>query len=127
MEFVKELCYSGFLEMEYKVDANSGEIYLLDVNPRPWGWVSILGAVYPDFFCVLEGKKPENKAQPALWKSPMRLLMSKKNTQNVEAKEDSRSYSITYDIKDSCDPKPSVMIYLMAVKKIMRRIKGCVV
>ena len=115
--------YSGFLEMEYKVDAVTHDIYLLDVNPRPWGWVSILGTVYTDFYRVLEGKRPEAELQPTLWKSPMRVLMGKNNSQNVEPEASSKNYRKAYDIKDFNDPKPSIMIYIMAAKKIMRRIK----
>ena len=122
-EFAKELSYSGFLEMEYKVDAVTQEIYLLDVNPRPWGWVSILGTVYTDFYRVLEGKRPGAESQSALWKSPMRVLMGKSNSQNVEPNANSKSYKKAYDIKESSDLRPSIMIYIMAVKKIMRRIK----
>lgn len=122
-DFAKELSYSGFLEMEYKVDAVTHDIYLLDVNPHPWGWVSILGTVYTDFYRVLEGKRPEAELQPTLWKSPMRVLMGKNNSQNVELEESSKSYKMAYDIKESGDLKPSIMIYIMALKKVMRRIK----
>ena len=123
-DFARKLHYSGFLEMEFKVDAVTREIYLLDVNPRPWGWISILGTVYSDFHRVLEGKKPESEGRPSIWKSPLRVLMGKKNKQNVELSEDIRGFSTAYDIMDIHDPKPSVMISLMAVIKIMRRIRG---
>lgn len=122
--FAKELQYSGFLEMEYKVDTNTGEIYLLDVNPRPWGWVSILGTVYPDFFQVLDGNKPNGEFRNTVWKSPMRILTGKKNKQNVEPNGNLKGYLTAYDIKDRSDPKPSFMIYLMAGKKVLRRVKG---
>lgn len=122
--FARELRYSGFLEMEYKVSMNTGEYYLLDVNPRPWGWVSILGTVYKDFYRVLEGYKPEAEFRKTVWKSPLRILMGKKNKQNVEPKENIHEYAVAYDIKDSRDPNPSAMIYFMAVKKILRKVRG---
>lgn len=122
--FARELLYSGFLEVEYKIDSDTGDIYLLDVNPRPWGWVSILGTVYKDFYRVLEGRKPEAEFQNAVWKSPMRILMGIKNKQNIGYRESIQGYAIAYDIKDSSDPSPSVMIYFMAIKKIMRKVKG---
>ena len=122
--FAKELRYSGFLEMEYKVDANTRELYLLDVNPRPWGWVSILGTVYTDFYRVLNGHKPEAEQRETVWKSPMRILTGKKNGQNVALNDDYKRYAVAYDIKDSQDKKPSAMIYLMAAKKMIRRVKG---
>lgn len=121
--FAKELSYTGFLEMEYKVDSVSGEIYLLDVNPRPWGWVSILGTVYPDFYEVLSGKQPKQSKQNAIWKSPIRTILSRRNTQNVDMFGETKGYKDAYDIKNSKDRVPSLMIYGMVFKKIMRRIK----
>lgn len=122
--FAKELQYSGFLETEYKVDANTGEIYLLDANPRPWGWISILGTVYSDFYQVLNGNKPKAEFRKTVWKSPMRILAGKKNKQNVKPNDNLQGYLTAYDIKDRSDPMPSLMIYLMAAKKLIRRIKG---
>lgn len=121
--FARELNYSGFLEMEYKVDSNTNDIYLLDINPRPWGWVSILGAVYPDFYKVLQGEAPQIKRNMAIWKSPMRILMSKRNKQNVEISTHGRGIKKAYDIRDRQDLMPSIMIYFMAIKKMLRRIK----
>lgn len=120
--FASEINFSGFLEMEYKVDSNTNIIYLLDINPRPWGWVSILGAVYPDFYKVLQGKTPQTKRNMAIWKSPMRILIGKRNRLNVENAMREKGIEKAYDIKDRQDLKPSVMIYLMAIKKIFRRI-----
>lgn len=121
--FAKELNYSGFLEMEYKVDSITNTIYLLDVNPRPWGWVSVLGAVYPDFYKVLQGKAPQEKRNIAVWKSPIRILIGKKNKQNVEVSMPKGKLEKAYDIKSRQDLMPSIMIYLMAIRKILRRIE----
>ena len=122
-DFVKELNYSGFLEMEFKLDESTGKIYLLDVNPRPWGWISILGAVYSDFYRVLLGEKPLSDPQNAVWKSPARILLGRKNKQNVDTKLDVHGFKTAYDIKDYKDFYPSIMIFFMALKKIMRRVR----
>ncbi len=122
--FVSELNYTGFLEMEYKVDARTRETYLLDVNPRPWGWISILGAVYLDFYKVLDGQKPIATPQNAVWKSPLRILAGKKNKQNVEPQEDIMGFKTAYDIRDRDDSYPSAVIYYMTFKKIVKRFMG---
>ena len=121
--FARGLKYTGFLEMEYKIDALTGEPYLLDVNPRPWGWISILGTVYPDLYEVLRGNKPSWEKQNAVWQSPIRAFFSKKNPQNVGMPAGIGAYRKAYDIKDKADCMPSFMIYGMAFKKIVRRIK----
>ena len=41
---LKKLSYTGFLECDIKRDCETGGFYLLDVNPRQWGSVGILGA-----------------------------------------------------------------------------------
>lgn len=122
-DFVEVLDYTGFLEMEFKLDEQTSEIYLLDVNPRPWGWVSILGAVYSDFYRVLFGEKPNSKPQNAVWKSPVRILLGHKNQQNVHVEFDLNGYNTAFDIKDRKDFFPSIMVILMALKKIIRRIR----
>lgn len=37
----KKLRYSGIAEFEYKKDINSGEYYLIEINPRSWSWIGI--------------------------------------------------------------------------------------
>ena len=37
------ICYTGLVEVEYKLDARDGRYKLLDINPRLWTW-STLGA-----------------------------------------------------------------------------------
>lgn len=122
--FAKQINYSGFLEMEYKIDEKSKEIYLLDVNPRPWGWVSILGVVYSDFYKVLDGKIPESKRCNVIWESKMRILMGRRNGQNIDETINRFEAKMAYDIKDKEDIMPSIMIYLMVIKKIIRRIRA---
>lgn len=36
------LSYTGFIEVEFLQDAASGRMYLLEANPRPWGWIDYL-------------------------------------------------------------------------------------
>lgn len=120
--FAQNMSYSGFLEMEYKIDADTGAPYLLDVNPRPWGWVSALGAAYSDFYRVLCGDKPTEQANPVIWKSRLRTVLAIKNKSNDAVHLKRHEFKKAFDIYDPQDCKPSWMIYMMAVKKILRRL-----
>lgn len=120
--FVRDMSYSGFLEMEYKIDDNTAVPYLLDVNPRPWGWVSALGAAYTDFYRVLCGDKSATQPKPVLWKSRLRTVLATQNKENVAAHVKDNNFRRAFDIFDPHDRKPSRMIYIMAVRKILRRL-----
>ncbi|MFC3959088.1 hypothetical protein [Halovivax cerinus] len=39
-----ELSYTGIAEFEYKRDVETGEYYLIEVNPRSWSWIGITPA-----------------------------------------------------------------------------------
>ncbi|HKD35042.1 MAG TPA: ATP-grasp domain-containing protein [Gaiellaceae bacterium] len=41
--------FSGLIELEYKVDRESGRTLLLDINPRVWGWQSLCARAGVDF------------------------------------------------------------------------------
>ena len=113
--------YTGFLEIEFKISSETGEPFLLDINPRPWGWVSILGAAYEDFYVVLEGEKPKATRKNAIWNSPIRCKLSKRNLNNVETDKRTASYVEARDIYDPNDTFPGWMIYIMAIKKKILR------
>lgn len=116
-----QFCFSGFLETEFKIDQNTGTVFLLDVNPRPWGWVSILGSAYKDFYKVLNDEKPESVRQDTIWTSPIRKALSSKNPGNVETDKNALKYEKAFDIADNDDRKPGLMIYVMALKKKLKR------
>ena len=88
---------------------------------RPWGWVSILGAVYEDFYKVLENKRPESPKQNAIWTSPVRNALSSKNPANAETEQKALLYKKAADIADSKDRLPGLMLYFMALKKKLKR------
>jgi D-aspartate ligase len=45
--------FSGLIELEYKVDEESGRTLLLDMNPRVWGWQSLCARAGVDFVWLL--------------------------------------------------------------------------
>ena len=46
--FLTAIAYSGLVEVELKRDAATGELLLLDVNPRVWTWHSLAGRAGAD-------------------------------------------------------------------------------
>lgn len=38
---VKDLSYEGIAEFEYKLNKNTGEYRLIEINPRAWSWIGI--------------------------------------------------------------------------------------
>jgi predicted ATP-grasp superfamily ATP-dependent carboligase len=41
-EIVRNFVYTGFIEIEFLQDRDNLQLYLLEVNPRPWGWIDYL-------------------------------------------------------------------------------------
>jgi D-aspartate ligase len=63
--------FSGLVEIEYKVDPESGRVLLLDINPRVWGWQSLCARAGVDFpwllWLALRGEElPEAAAAPGV-------------------------------------------------------------
>jgi predicted ATP-grasp superfamily ATP-dependent carboligase len=44
-----EVGFSGLVEVEFKRDPRDGELKLLDINPRVWGWHSVCQRAGVDF------------------------------------------------------------------------------
>lgn len=44
VEMCEDLGYHGIAEFEFKRDAETGEFYLIEVNPRSWSWIGITPA-----------------------------------------------------------------------------------
>lgn len=115
----RELSFSGFLEVECKLDRTSGSPLVLDVNPRPWGWVSILGKKYPDFHQALLGGRPCPIDHPVIWRTLPRDFLADKNGQNVRPPW--RGYVKCTDIVDRTDMRPFLSLGLTAMRKMMHR------
>ena len=104
--------YNGFLEIDIKQDANTKDFYLLDINPRPWRSVDILGGkirkstVYTPVF--------NNKK--VIWKYPYRSLLSSRNKENASSRE-------CNSLKKNCD---KVVIYLFDCHDLKPFLHQCV-
>lgn len=122
---IKDIEYNGFLEVEFMVSEATNEIYLIDFNPRIWGFASILKAKYPEFCEVFRSNNkhlaPKNKK--VRWFNPFRdaarMVSQFKNGYKFSIFNDIRDYRIKnsmYDIISLKDYRPT----LGAFKKINR-------
>lgn len=76
---VKELKYSGFIEFDIKQDSKTKQLFLLDVNPRPWRSVDMLSVKIG----VSSVFSPLLKNDYVEWRYPAKELFSNKNRKNV--------------------------------------------
>jgi D-aspartate ligase len=49
LRLLRELRYTGLIEIEYKRDSRDGVLKVLDMNPRVWGWHTLCGRAGVDF------------------------------------------------------------------------------
>jgi predicted ATP-grasp superfamily ATP-dependent carboligase len=68
---LRELSYSGLIEVEFKRDRRDGVLKLLDVNPRVWGWHSLCARAGVDFpwllWLLISGRPvPRVRARPGV-------------------------------------------------------------
>lgn len=74
--FLNAISYKGFIEFEFKRKRKSGKIYLMDINPRPWGWFYYYLSAIRNFREVfLSGKTPDLQLKKA-WVNLPRLVLS---------------------------------------------------
>ncbi len=100
--------FSGFGEVEFKYDIESGEFFLLEVNPRAWGWIKILKRKYPHLVEIIMNGRSEKGRNNCKWVNIMRngrALIAEPSFRNLGLFFESLHGSI-FDIWDTGDPKP---------------------
>ena len=107
--FLRTTNYSGFLQFDLKEDEISGEVFVLDINPRPWGSVSAL-LKYCRKSTVFE-KEDSNSEAIVKWRFPLKELFSYKHKGNVPYNEIRKLYKgrkvvTIVDLYDWHDLKP---------------------
>jgi D-aspartate ligase len=68
---IREIGYTGLIELEYKRDPRDGVLKLLDMNPRVWGWLTLCGRAGVDFpwllWLLVSGEEvPAPEARPGV-------------------------------------------------------------
>lgn len=73
-----ELEYTGFVHFDIKENPGTGELFVLDVNPRVWGSVGILARKYESLERLLiEGEGSPVKTPGLIcWHSPLKELLA---------------------------------------------------
>lgn len=76
--FVQHLSYTGYIEFDLKKDEVTGQFYVLDINPRPWGSSEML-EVKIQGTTVYE---PKMTGCRAVWKKSLADIYASKNPRN---------------------------------------------
>lgn len=100
--------YTGFGEAEFKYDRKTGSFFLLEVNPRTWGWIKILKQKYPDIADLIAGKKITPGNRDCKWVNILRnikYVLSSLSFHSVRMFFESINGSV-YDVWDTRDMKP---------------------
>lgn len=115
--FLTNLNYTGFLQFDIKQDEITKQIYVLDINPRPWGSVSILSPKCTDS-SVFVNKLDEGMV--CCWHFPLKEVVSFRNKNNVAYKDCKKIGHgvMVIDLLDWKDIKPFIAQPIVAVKKI---------
>jgi D-aspartate ligase len=65
--FLRSIRHHGLVEIEYKRDARTGALKLLDINPRPWSWFALADAAGVDFgAAILDARQGQAITVPAV-------------------------------------------------------------
>jgi len=74
MRFLREIGYSGLVEVEFMLDERDGRLKLLDVNARTWGYHSIGEGAGVDFPWLLYASQLGLRTNPAVGRSGVRWI-----------------------------------------------------
>lgn len=101
--------FTGFLDVEFKI--KDGKLYLLEVNPRPFGFIKIMKKKYPDLMLVVMGEKAESfkNKKPVKWINFLRdmVLIFKKPASVFHMLKLVFDFeNRTFDVWDINDPIP---------------------
>lgn len=115
--FLSDMKYTGFLQFDLKQDEKTKKIYVLDINPRPWGSISILSPRCSDQ-SVFNKKKDSELSY--CWHFPLKELASFRNKNNVKYKDCKKNAQRrkVVDLFDKDDLKPFFAQLVIAIEKI---------
>ncbi len=122
--FLRELNYTGFLQFDLKgqlADNQGGVIYVLDINPRVWGSVGMLGKRYSDK-SIFTGIATNH--QQIRWRFPLKEIFSFRNKKNVPYSKCKQlltnNHLTVIDLYDKQDLKPFFMQPMIFLKKLFK-------
>ena len=124
-KLIEANCYTGFIQFDMKVDESSNLLYVLDVNPRPWGSVGVLLRKYPDLArCLSDRIAADPCSEPLYWHSPLKEILAQGNGSNsiVDAST-KRGFIRVLDLWDAMDPRPFFMQPLIGFEKVTSKLR----
>lgn len=68
--------YTGYCEIEFKIDSSFSNLYILEVNPRPCGWTSAIGGKFQNVLSGMCGEKAVLKNDVVTWVNVQRDLVA---------------------------------------------------
>lgn len=113
LELLKKTNYSGFAEAEFKVDEGNNKVYLIEVNPRPWGWIKATKKrlVFPNFAPYNDFKI--NWDEPVVWVNLLRDVAAiMQRIKNIRSNFNFKDLLLDYlsfpstDVLELTDPIP---------------------
>lgn len=123
--FIETTRYSGFLQFDIKKHSSTGDFYVLDINPRPWGSVSILAPKCHSFSIFDDKYIPDNAK--SRWRFPVKEVVSFRNRQNVSYKQIRELLPMKHidvvDLYDRYDKKPFFMQLPIAIMKTYKKVR----
>lgn len=101
--------FSGFMDVEFKI--KEGKLYLLEVNPRPFGFIKIMKKKYPELIPYVMGHKEiaHRNPKPVKWINVLRdlVLIMKKPGEIFHMLRVLFDFNKrTFDVWDISDPLP---------------------
>ena len=121
--FLEHTRYTGMLEFDIKQDSHSHQLYLLDINPRPWRSSDMLSAKLGD--STIFNPVPTDKK--VVWHYPYRELYAKRNTNNpnrsvCESMTKGHKTVNQYMLSDRNDSKPARMQKIEDLMDFIKRV-----
>lgn len=126
--FLSYTHYNGFIEFDIKQDSNSKQLFLLDINPRPWRSSDMLAAKLKESTVF----NPIQIEKKVIWRYPYREIFAKKYANNVSYKvckslAKSQSTVTHYTLSDKHDWKPLfnqlILDFNDFFHKLLKRVK----
>lgn len=97
-QFLNEINYRGFIEFEFKYHRGKKELFIMDINPRTWGWFYYYLSAVKNLKEVLTENKNIDLSLKKAWVNPPRLAMANlKGEMKYPNIKDVLSNSICYE------------------------------
>lgn len=120
--FLEDSKYNGFMEFDIKQDVHSKQLYLLDINPRPWRSVDMLNGKLGESTVF----HPVPLDCKVVWRYRYRELFRRKNKKNVsyaDCKSVAKGNMVTQlALYDKKDRKPARIQRKGDLKDLIRKL-----